>query len=241
MMRIGVVCEGPSDYHAIESFFRHSLGSEGISAEFKALQPDMDRTQPEAGWGHVLLWLKKNPPASRIQNYFSGGLFGGGLATPSYDCILIQLDSDVLGEEGFCKFVSDEYGIAADCPDGAESRADVVRVIIEVACQFEHMANADRLKHIPAPAVESTEAWCVAAFRPVREDFELLSGQVLTDAFMSALETSESRAPTPPYARVDKSAKRRQKFCETHAPGSARIVAGCSQFKKTHELLVALA
>lgn len=55
--RIGAVCEGPADFHAITSFFGHSMSLTGIPVKFVPLQPDPDATAPEGGWGHVLLWL----------------------------------------------------------------------------------------------------------------------------------------------------------------------------------------
>ncbi|MEQ1538498.1 MAG: hypothetical protein ABL928_06195 [Sphingorhabdus sp.] len=240
-MRIGVICEGPSDYHAIESFFGHSLGEAGVRTEFKALQPQMDRTQPEAGWGNVLLWLKKNPPATRIQSYFGGGLFGGSLATEPFDCLLIQIDSDILGDAAFAKFVSDNYGIILNNPQTPDQRASAIRCILQNASQFQDMTSADVARHLLAPAVESTEAWCVAAFTVPTINFESLAGQALVDAFMTVIEKSEGRQPQAGYAKIDKSPKRREKFCKQHSNGSARIVAGCAQFGAVHNQLVSLA
>ena len=75
------------------------MSSEGFSVEFVPLQPDPDATSPEGGWTHVLLWLENHPPDSRIPQFFTGGLFGGDLAQEPLDGILVQLDSDILGNE----------------------------------------------------------------------------------------------------------------------------------------------
>lgn len=67
-MRVGAVCEGPTDYYAIESFFRQALWEDnGIKAEFVPIQPEMDSIIPEGGWGRVLGWLNNNNPEYRIQ------------------------------------------------------------------------------------------------------------------------------------------------------------------------------
>lgn len=239
-MRVGVICEGPTDFYAIQHFFAASLKRVGVEAEFKALQPQMDQSQPEAGWGHVLLWLKKNPPNVRIQRYFGGGLFGGGLAVKPLDCLLIQLDSDILGEPSFSKFVLDNYQYCPGNPQDPSDRAEVICSVISKAGNFDDMVASDVARHIPAPAVESTETWCVAAFTMPTTNFEQLNGQALTDAFMSALETSESRQPQLPYANMDKTPNRRETFCAIHSTGSNRIIQGCAEFSRIHDKLVAL-
>lgn len=239
-MRIGVICEGPSDYHAIEFFFGHSLKAVGIEAEFKALQPPMDRTQPEGGWSNLLLWLKNNPPETRIPRYFGSGLFGGELAGEPFNCLLVQMDSDILGEEGFSNYISENFRLHLGNPVGSESRAAAILSVIENACQFDQMTDADRERHVSAPSIESTESWCIAAFKVPTADFEVLSGQDLIDEFMTALESSESRQASPPYASIDKSPERRRKFCHKHANGSGRIVQGCSQFSAAHNRLIAI-
>ena len=48
-MRVGVVCEGPTDFFAIESFFGHALKNDQIDAEFERIQPTLDNTNPEGG------------------------------------------------------------------------------------------------------------------------------------------------------------------------------------------------
>ena len=54
-MRVGVVCEGPTDFFAIESFFGHALENDQIDAEFVRVQTKSDNTNSEGGWGNVLL------------------------------------------------------------------------------------------------------------------------------------------------------------------------------------------
>lgn len=239
-MRIGVVCEGPTDFHAIVSFFGHSLQSDGIAADFIPLQPKLDNTSAEGGWGNVLLWLINNPPASRVQQYFGGGLFEGGLGFDPLSCLLIHLDSDILSDGPFCEFVQTKFQKDVANPVAAGQRANEITSIICKAARLAEMSNADKERHVLAPAVESTEAWCVAAFTMPPDDFESLASQQLTDAFMCALERSEGNEASPPYAKINKSTKRRKRFCERHAASSDRVLRSCAQFRSTYETLTAL-
>lgn len=229
-MRIGVVCEGPSDFPAISHFIGNLLAARGNHPVFVPLFPQMDRTRPEGGWANVLLWLNNNPPETRVQRYFAGGLFGGALSTEPLDAIILQLDADVIEDQGFRKFVSDNYEYIVDIDQVPAGRANQICNVLLSAAKFDEMANADRDRHVLVPAVESTETWCVAAFHAQPDDFEMLRGAALVNAFMKALEQSEGRMPQDQYANVDKDVVRRDKFCEKHSGGAARIVVACEQF-----------
>lgn len=238
-MRVGVVCEGPTDFCSIEAFFGRSLNEVGVQAEFHAIQPSTDDTQP-AGWGNALLWLEKNPPDYRIQNYFGGGLFAGALSRQPLDAMIVQLDSDILGHPSFEAFVFDNYNYRVSIPLDPLSRGNEIRNILFLAAKFNEMTNADQHKHVLTPAVESTETWCIAAFNALPAEYEKVAGQQLIDQFMSALERSESRFPSLPYAHISKNIQRREKFCSTHAVGSSRILATCLHFANAHTQLVTL-
>jgi hypothetical protein len=239
-MKIGVVCEGPTDYPAIVHFLKHALGQKNIAAQFRALHPEMDKTRPDGGWGTVLLWLKNNPAASRVQKYFGGGLFQGPLNVDPLDAIVIHLDADVLPDMSFINYVKTNYDYATPIVDTPADKAQQIIAIIQLAAGFGEMTDVDKVRHVPTPAVESTEAWCVAAFTGAPGNFETLTGPDLTNAFMDALERSEGRQPQPPYANLDKNLARRKRFCDTHANGSKRIVDNCLQFSAALDRLVAL-
>ena len=96
-MRIGIICEGPTDEPAITNFLKASLTYRDITPEFVLIQPDNDRTKPsDGGWHAVLNWLLNNPPKSRIATYLSGGLFDDGLSAKRCDVLVFQMDSDIL-------------------------------------------------------------------------------------------------------------------------------------------------
>ena len=200
-MRIGVVCVGQTDFIAIEAFLGHSLAQRGITAEFEAIQPEMDKSSAVGGWANVLLWLGNNPPKARVPNLFGGGLFGGNLARPPLDCLLIHLDTDILGDNSFKKFIKNQFGYDASSPKGPIERGQETSDILKLAWREQDMTDADKNRHVPAVSVESTENWCVAAFSARADNFELLSGQCLVDHFMTALEISEGRHPNTPYSK----------------------------------------
>jgi len=233
MIRVGVVCEGPTDYFAIEAFFQNALEALGVASEFLPIQPEMDNTSPEGGWGNVLLWLKNNPPASRIAKLFGGGLFGGDLGYEALDCLLVHLDTDVLENGSFQGFVRGEYGHVVASPQVPSARATEIIDILRLAWNENEMNDVDVERHVP----EATEAWCVAAFSAQAQNFEAVSGQLLIDGFMSALETTEGRQPSPPYSEADKNIKRRKRFCEAHRSSSARVADGCEHFGQTLQKL----
>jgi len=229
-MRIGVICEGPTDYPAIVNFLGNSLKNAGIIGKFRALFPEMDKTRPEGGWGNVLLWLEKYPPETRVQMFFSGGLFGGNLAADTLDAIIIHLDTDILDDASFCTYAVKKLGCDVSSSQNPDERAGQIKLVLAKALQIEKMTDADVSKHVIIPAVESTEAWCVAAFNSLPINAELLRGLDLTNAFMRALEASESKAPQENYSNIDKSLARRNRFCAKHAANSDRIIKDCQQF-----------
>ena len=237
-MRVGVVFEGLTDFFAIKSFFGHALREEvGVDAQFVDIRRKPDNTNPAGGWGSVLFWLDYYNPAYRIQKHFKGGLLEKHLGGPRFDAILIQLDSDILGDQSFTNYVRNAYGLTVGNPDDAQERADEIRKVIRRAAKFDTMTDHDIKLHVIAPAVESTESWCVAAFTAPTQNCEILKGQDLIDAFMSTLIKSEGRDPTPPYAGIDKNQRRRKKFLETHAQGSARVRNDCQQFDQAYRQL----
>lgn len=238
-MRVGVVCEGQTDYVAIISFLGNSLRESGIQAEFELLQSRLDNTL--GGWDQVLTWLHKNPPVARIEAYFNGGLFNEGLSSPGLDCLLIHLDSDILGKKPVASRLQSRHQYIVKNPQTPAGRAREIRKIIAHVGQFSTMTNADKARHVPAPAVESTETWCVAAFHRQKKNFESFSGQQLVDAFMTALEKSEGRQPQSSYgAEADKGVKRRKKYCNQFANQSSRIINSCPHFKQIHQDLLGL-
>lgn len=239
-MRIGIVCEGPTDYPAITCFLGDALRSSGVSVKFDALYPDMDNTRPEGGWSNVFSWIKKYPAESRVQKYFDGGFFGGSLSSLVYDAILFHLDTDILGDPSFATYVQNQYGIIVSISIDPVNRAAQISQIIIQSLNLDSISNNDASKHIDMPAVESTENWCVAAFSAKPENREILTGGDLVTSFMRALEISESREPKDSYSNIDKTLHRRIKFCELHAKNFDRITRDCVHFGRVVDRILLL-
>lgn len=229
-MRVGIVSEGATDTHAIVCFLGASLESRGVNPTFVTLQPEMDRTSPSGGWGLVLKWLEKNPPRARIVTYFDGGLFGGGLSANHCDVIVLQIDTDTLSDAAFQNHIRDQYGIDVVDRDDPIERGNEVRSIIETAGGFVELTEVDRNRHVIAPAVESTETWCIAAFQRLDYDPELLRGEELCERFMAALHRSEGRELRE-FTQIDKSPDRRLRFCKTHSVGFDRLENQCRHYR----------
>lgn len=209
----------------------------GIIPAFISIQPENDGTKPPIGnWHAVLNWLRKNPPKSRIENYLSGGLFDDGLSAKRCDVMVFQIDSDILSERGFQNWTRNTLGHDVTDSTDPTQRGNEVRSIIEIAGNFEELSDDESKRHIPAPAVESTEAWCVAVYGNFSGDPERLKGLDLCREFMTALHRSENR-DIQPFTQIDKSPRRRGRFCERHADEFRRLESQCRHYRELVESL----
>ncbi|MBD8650623.1 hypothetical protein IFT66_05980 [Rhizobium sp. CFBP 13726] len=213
-MRIGIVCEGPTDFYAIKYFAKTALSRRGVEADFFDLQPQMDATQAPAGWTYIENWLRRMDPVARSKRYFGGGLFEDDLDKSRCDLIIVQMDCDHLTADSFVNFVSHTYSLAQS---SAMSNYNFSELVLGSWCGLSQLTSADSQKYVLCPAEQSTESWCVAAFKREDIDPDTLSGSALVNKFMSTLHRSEGRAPTVVYAEIDKSIRRREKFCKRHA------------------------
>ena len=147
-MRIGVICEGPTDFVAIEHFFGAALADKNLNTTFVSLQPDMDATQSHGGWTLVEAWLANNPPDTRIHRYFGGGLFANNLDTKQCDIFLIQIDSDILDDESFVNSVQNKHGIDAKNIVGETIRREKIIEILTCWSVLSACSNQDKKRHV---------------------------------------------------------------------------------------------
>lgn len=238
-LKIGVVCEGPTDFHAISLFMEPALAAVGIEAVFIPIQPDMGRTLPEGGWGNVEAWLKNNPPLIRVRQHFDGGMFGI-MSAQACDVLLIQMDSDILDDPRFKTRMGKVYGFGIPEENDSGRRGALIVQILELWSKLDELTKVDKRRHVFAPAVEATEAWCIAAYDVKHPEPEKLKGEPLAQAFMTALNGSEGRPPME-YSTIDKNVDRRRRFCETHNGGHARVVDRCPHFGRAVEAIATLA
>ncbi|HHI69747.1 MAG TPA: hypothetical protein ENJ91_01995 [Rhodobacteraceae bacterium] len=235
-MRIGVICEGQTDFIAIEKFLGAGLKRQDIDAVFIPIQPTPDNTS-DGGWTRVFYWLENNPPASRVAAYFGGGLFAGGISAQKCDILIVQLDTDILGENSFESALR-QKGITAQNPNTPVKRGQEIERILNKLCCIDNVTVVDQQKHVLAPTVEASETWCVAAFERMESNPEDLQGQALHDAFGSVLARSEGREVKMPYGKPNKQIQRRKVFCQKHA-NSRFIQSQSHHFNQLLERVVA--
>lgn len=225
-MKVGIVCEGVTDFHAINYYVGAALKQKGLPVEFVALQPLPDNTS-SGGWGNVFSWLDNNPPDAR-QSLFGRGLFANFKSLSGLDCILIHLDTDILSEASFLNFLKKRnYNICISTCLGKRSS--------ELSRLIAHFANLDQCstdiaaKHIAAPIAESSEAWCIAVDPEFKGLAEELSGQALVDAFGVSLARFNGMLPKMSYMAINKKSKSREMYCQKTASEVARLES-CTLF-----------
>lgn len=225
-MKIGVVCEGITDFHAINHYVGAALLNNGISSEFVALQPLPDNTSG-GGWGNVFTWLDQNPPKAREQ-FFGRGLFANSKKLSGLDSIVIHLDTDIIPEISFLNFLKTRNFQIEPAITLEQKSTEVSRLIF-------HFANLDKCspeqvkKHIAAPIAESSEAWCVAIDPEFSGVAESLLGQDLVNAFGISFARFNKRLPQQKYSAINKKTKSRENYCKNTAQGVERLEI-CTQF-----------
>lgn len=175
-------------------------------------------------------WLKNNPPKSRTKAYLRSGLFGNSLSAKRCDVVIVQMDSDVLSHQAFQNWMRNHHQYSVvNCEDPAR-RGSEIRLIIETAGQFNDLSADDYERHIVAPAVESTETWCIAAHRRLEVNPEGLRGEDLLQEFMTALHECENR-PIQAFVRMNKDPDRRYRYCSKKSRSYQSIEAQCLHYK----------
>ena len=106
MLKIGVVCEGQTDFIAIKAFIEAEFKGSAKEVDISIIQPSLDNSLP-AGWTQVLYWLENNDFQYRTAIYSKkAALFAIEDNEQKFDALLFQIDADVLGEEGFETFIA---------------------------------------------------------------------------------------------------------------------------------------
>lgn len=156
-MRVGVICEGYTDFLTIKYFAESDFKKLGFDISFHIIQPSRDETLP-GGWSEVLHWLENNSPAHRNAIYLSEtGLFLNSNPENKYDVLIFQIDSDIIEDSGFQKFLSKRgiFGTTTTCP---KSRGDYIENVLNIISK-----NNNNIKEICLATVESCETWVIAA------------------------------------------------------------------------------
>lgn len=211
-MRIGVICEGPTDFVVMSSFFLKDLTGEFDGIEFSIIQPALDNTLP-GGWSEVLHWLENNPPENRSALYRKGqSLFLIEDDAQKFDALIFQMDTDIIGEPGFEKFCQ-ARGLAVSRPVSPAERADFIREVII------HLAGTDTIERtigggeIPIAIVEACETWVIAAGMDecVAEE---LNPEDTCNNFGKIFARYSNQPEKSTYNKINKSVKSRRRVCE---------------------------
>lgn len=157
----GVVAEGPSDLVILKRFLRKIYESGGRSFLFKDLQPYVDNTSntgfSEGGWQLVYKWCIAHPPEIRENSLFSTPLFADDMDEFQCDALIVHMDSDIcseIGDKTNVKPVPGENEVPSQ--HGAFIEATLNEWLWPDGLQ-------DDKRYVLAPAVQSIEAWLVAA------------------------------------------------------------------------------
>lgn len=236
-MKIGVVCEGVTDFLAIKYYVGAELNKRGIPTEFVALQPAPDNTSG-GGWANVFTWLQDNQPKVR-EKFFGRGLFAHSSTFSRMDSIIIHLDTDILPEPSFVNFLRTRSFELGPLNTLDEKSAEIARSIVHFSL-LDQCDEGFAKKHIAAPIAESSEAWCVAVDLEFVGNAELLSGQALIDAFGASLARFTKQTPKPSYASINKKEKSRENYCSGTIGGISGLNE-CSQFISLVQNLAAIA
>lgn len=219
MIRIGVICEGQTDFVAIKIFLERELVRLGKHVTFDMIQPAYDNSLP-SGWPQVLLWLEGNELPFRSALYLKGeSLFEIEDEEAKFDALLFQIDSDIIGHSSFETFIR-KRAISYAPPKNNIDRGNVIRhVLLSIG---GHASDAASLSHkeVMAPIVESSEAWILAA-ENVASNPEYLIGQPLINAFGALVARSSGQAPKANYSNINKTTKTRKRICNQIAKTSS--------------------
>lgn len=234
-MRIGVVCEGPTDFIAISSFLKESLRLREIQCSFVDIQPEMGATN--GGWPQVFTWLENNPPDARKLRYSATGLFANNVSAKSCDFIVVQVDTDIIPENSFVNFVRSRHDLLVDDPDDPHERFELIKRVLLLFSGRATEVEVENDRTLLHPAVENTEAWCVAAIDPEILDVERLDKEALNAEFLSRL-----RNILPKTRRSDlKKVPHRIRFCETSSSRADVVEQRCPHYRQLAERIANLA
>ncbi|WP_155496427.1 hypothetical protein [Comamonas testosteroni] len=225
-MKLGVVCEGETDYLAIKYYVGEELKRKNIDSSFVMLQPPPDRSSG-GGWTNVITWLENNPPESR-DFYFGSGLFAGDNDKANIDAILIQLDTDVLLEQSFFNFLNIR-GYKFGSANSILEKSDEISKMLLHFSKIQEVRPEFRRKYLAVPIADSSEAWCVAMDEEFRGSPELLQGQALVDAFGAALARFRRKEVQASYKNVNKNIRSREAYCDGTKHRVDRLIS-CSLF-----------
>jgi hypothetical protein len=210
-VRIGIVCEGPTDTVVIKVACERYLAELGWQANVFPIQPLRDSTLGEqGGWTMVRTWLLSNNHESRCLRHFGLGLFANGLDALQCDIIFIHLDSDIIKDAAF------NEGAPPVMRSPVTDREYVVRKLADWIGR-DNFTDADQHRYVSGVAVQSIETWCLALFKVNAGSIESIDGDQLGKAFNLALLASEGIQKADVASVPNKDRNRRARFVDTQS------------------------
>lgn len=227
-MKIGVVCEGMTDYIAISHYVGSALRKREIESQFVALQPTPDNTSA-GGWANVLTWLQNHPPKQRSV-FFEKGLFANSTRASNLDFIILQLDTDILRENSAINFLK-QHKIEFKEGKTLADKAHHIDTVLRHFSNFDLLNVDQKIRHITAPVSESSEAWCIAADPDFEGNPEELSGMDLCNAFGAALARFNREPLKRKYVNINKRQQSRERYCKITSE-KVELIERCLLFKR---------
>lgn len=229
--RVGVVCEGATDFIAIKTYMQNCLANSGLATKFISLQPDMDATRQDGGWTKIATWLSQDTIEQRKIRYLSKGLFANQMDPKACDAILLQIDADVYSEQDFVNFNLKYFEHVVPTTNSIVDRR---KNLISVLFNWSGVTNQVSDQYIPCIAIQATENWCIAAHKSYIGDLEELSGQDLTDQFLDCMKAVLD-FPIRPSEEKMKDQGRRERYCAATVNGSGGAYIQCSGYRAAIE------
>ncbi len=142
---------------------------------------------------------------------------------------MVQIDSDNLGDFGFTNYIASNFGATVNNHLDAADRFAEIQKILLLACGLQDIAHASVNRHALFPAVENTEAWCVAAADPSHPNIESTDKTDL--AILYSRHFGVIVGKTLPLAKV-KSVLARREYCKITLSQHGNILLACPQFNR---------
>jgi hypothetical protein len=212
MFKIGVICEGPTDFVAMKCFLESEFNSRSRKIELTLIQPALDNSLP-AGWTQVLFWLENNKLNFRSALYLKkDALFQFEDEAAKFDALLFHIDSDIIGEDSFTNFIK-KRGLSDNRPLNNIDRGNVISHVLLSIGGHDSDAEALLQRELVTPIVESSETWIIAA-EGVVPNAEALVGQPLINAFGGLVARAYGKPSKSSYKSIDKNVKKGRNFAK---------------------------
>lgn len=163
-IRLGIVCEGPSDYTILQWAIKAALELQGHTSEFHPIHPIRDKTSGtfhDGGWHQVYKWCVRNHVNDR-RRFFGAGLFDDEDAI-AVDLLLVHIDCDV--HAIFSTGNRWKRITAIDPSDYPSTSEGILNFGSDLLTDWLFDDSELRDMSLTSPTVMESEAWVLAGLR----------------------------------------------------------------------------